>query len=165
MLPLFLYVIVLFGCGDNYRRIICKDHGFSIQLPEGWVVKKGHQGTVLLAAIPDGSSYSIIHQNINVVIEAINDSMSLEEYIDGQIALLKKLRGFLIKNRGYTVITGKQWPWFTYEYTILDTVYSAIVLVNKKNGRVFVITGIAEKKEFATFRKIFLDTARSFRFL
>lgn len=123
-----------------------------------------HKGARIIAIAPQGRELSYIRENINVVVEEIPRRITLNEYVDLQVQVLKRLKGITVLERIDTFIAGERAVRFSYSYSINDFGYRAIVHTMQRHRSFFVITGISQINNYNNFKKIFLASAASFRF-
>lgn len=123
-----------------------------------------HKGARIIAIAPQGKDLSYIRENINVVVEDVSRRITLDEYVDLQVQVLKRLEGITVLERVDTSIAGKRAVRFSYVYAIKDFGYRAIVHTLQRNHSFFVITGISQINNYNNFEKIFLASSTGFRF-
>lgn len=147
------------------RRYRCADDGFSILIPDSWKVHEHSRGTRIIAELPDSGSDIIIHQNLNVVVDASMDSVDLDTYVESQILSMRKLRGIEFSNREKAIIGGIPARYFTYHYVINDFGYRAVVYVVKSREVFIVITGISQDENYSSLAPVFHRIAKSVEFI
>jgi hypothetical protein len=150
-------------------RYYSREKGFSIEFPKDWKIEEGIMGTAILARVPQVEKGTRIKQNLNVTIQDKGkiEADSLEEFMERQLEGIKKLKSFkelTIHDEGYVIIDKVRSKWYICSYSFADRQVKMVVYILKKGTLFYLITGLADFKQFDIYMNIFNDTARSFRF-
>lgn len=157
-------------------RYYSREHGFSIVLPTGWAKQEnlanvsnpalGTNFTIVVAAVsPTEGSNDTFAENTLVGVLSFPSSISLTNFFElMRTDAESTLPGYRILEQGQVIINSNNAIWIvdspgTGQLNLRGLKY---FLVNGRKG--YFVQSLAAPASFTAYRRIFEDTARSFRF-
>lgn len=145
-------------------RYHSKEKGFSIRLPKEWERREGIMGTTVIALSPQEGPADQFRENVNVFVEELPRTISLEEYSTLSLANLRKLMtDFQELGTGEAVIGKATAVRRISSYRMGQFSLKALAYSLVKGRRAYVITCSSEAEQFDTYLGKFEDIAESFR--
>jgi hypothetical protein len=156
---------------DDSGRYFSKDGGFSIVFPTGWKIEAGPGlfGTNVVTAAEelemDGYEGLGFCGGLTIVDEKIPQKLSLEEYLQANLALMKLIipdfqEGEITDSK----VGGKHAKRLAYSYRLGDVKVNAFVYLTLNGGRGYAITAFEHDEHFPTYWDEFEAAIKTFRF-
>lgn len=166
LIGLIFFTLSLSACSPREpgRHYITKK-GFSIKTPENWETKEELMGMAFVTLSPQEGPADDFRENVNIIVEDLPRTLSLEEYYELSLANVRQLlTEFEEYESGQSSINGCDTKWLVYShrmgiFNIKVLVYSLI-----KGRRAYVITCSAAHDQFSIYRPQFEGIAGTFRF-
>ena len=162
--------IILAGCaGENapqtgrYRN---PEMSFSIQFHPGWEIVEG-----------DGSEYALVEavspwededdefaEHVSVDVEDLPDGTDLDAYYTETVeAQAAAIPGLYVEEEGRLTIGGIPARYVVFGFELEGYPMTAIGYSLIKDGRGYLIAGLAQAHKFVLYQQVFQNTAASFR--
>jgi hypothetical protein len=171
----FLSVVLLLpaifaACaGDNVPdpgRYHNTEIGFSIEFHPGWEIVEGdgYEYALVEAVSPWDGDQDEFAEHISVDVEDIPGGTDLDDYHAETVeAQAQAIPGFYVEEEGRTTIGGVPARYVIFGFESEGYHMTAIGYTVVKNGRGYLIAGLAEARTFVLYRDVFEKTAASFR--
>jgi len=147
---------------DRYTN---KEKGFSIKFPADWERKEGMMGTAVLALSPQEGTADQFRVNVNVTIEDLPKTLSLDEYVAAALGALRKVLTDLEEHENSAMnVAGTPAKRLIFSHRMGAIKVKAMQCVLVKGTRGYVITCSAAPDQFDNYRPKFDEIVQSFRF-
>ena len=142
---------------------VSKEKKFSITFPNDWEIKENFMGTTVLALRPAAAN-DVFRENINVVVEDVPKTMTVDQYFDASLASLKKLlTDFAEIAKGDSTINGQKLKWLTYRHRMGQLKPEVLVYCAVKDGRGYAVTCSTVEGGLDKWRKRFEEIVGTFK--
>ena len=145
------------------ERFVAKDKGFSIAIPEGYEMKKDYDQMIpVMMLSPMESDKDNFRENINVATEPFVGSSS--SYSLANLNEMKTaLTDFNLLKTGTKQVGDLTAYWFVYTFSYKEFKMQNLVYCFAFNGNGYGVTCSASTETFDKYKKIFEETAESFK--
>lgn len=169
-----LLVIVLFvtsmtvsGCKkkDEAGRYYSRDKGYSIKIPDSWDIKKAYLGTDIVAVSPPDGPLDDFHENFNVMVQPLNESLTVDQFYQKSIPGFKSVtQEFREHTHGYIELDGEKARWDIISHKMGPLTIKVLAYITIRNTSGYVITFSASEAKFSEYEEMFKNIADTFRF-
>ena len=165
-------IIVIFAlnsCANSpisgYTKFKNETIGFSIDMPEGWNILENYMGVTVASISPSDGPDDNYRENVNVFIELIRDTLSLEQYYQTNITRINQLSvDYKEIGNDDTKINDLKVKWLLYSYSMGEQEIKVLsyILIKGKFGLSINCSAVSDK--FPGYQKDFEKIGHSFRF-
>lgn len=157
-----------------------EEYGFRIEYPSYWTINENS----LTSAIPfkvstPRNSLSDFQEYMKVTVLDEATGNLEANFKENMVFLKENVPGFQVMNYGEAQIGKKRSLWATYSYEVVKKkkpflgmipridkkVYVAKSYTILHENKIYILTGTAEKENFARYEKMFDEMAQSFSFM
>jgi len=167
--PVILFVLFSFGAAAQ-QTFHNKKGGYQIVVPEKWTTRQ--DGDVTIIYVPDEGEMDTWKEKLEISVGSAQE-LTLEEAFDFYTRqdLPTAYTGFKIIKEGEEDIQGVSAKWIVFSFTgsgtvgsgeVSFTLYNLFCIVIK-NGKLYMLNGIAEKEYFPKLESDYLKIVRSFQ--
>lgn len=139
---------------------------FAIEIPTDWQIRSQYLGTAVMALSPQTDPADTFPENVNVVTEALQLDMSVQEYYDANLVSMKGMLTDLSVSEALPLsLAGTQAIQMTATHTMkgFHAKVLGIFLTHNKKG--YVITCTATPQTFDQYKAAFQTIISTFKFL
>ena len=165
-----LMAIIIAGCSGEKVPEVGRYHNdemcFSIEFHAGWEVIEGdgYEYALVEAVSPWDGDDDEFAEHISVDVEDLSGSTDLDAYhVETVKAQAEAIPGFYAEEEGRVTIGGMPARYVVFGFESEGYPMTAIGYTLVKNGRGYLIAGLAQAHEFVLYRDVFQQTAASFR--
>jgi len=162
--------VIMAGCASENASETGRYHndevGFSIEFHPGWEVVEGdgYEYALVEAVSPWDGDDDEFAEHVSVDIEDVDGGTDLDSYHAETIeAQAEAIPGFYIEEEGSMSIGGVPAKYVIFGFESEGYPMTAIGYTLLKNGRGYLIAGLAQAHTFVLYRDVFQHTAASFR--
>lgn len=166
----FLMAIIIAGCTSENVPETGRYHNdqmcFSIEFHQGWEVMEGdgYEYALVEAVSPWDGDDDEFAEHISVDVEDLSASTDLDAYHAETVeAQAEVMPGFYIEEEGKVTIGGVPARFVVFGFESGGYPMTAIGYTLVKNGRGYLIAGLAQAHKFVLYRDVFRKMAASFR--
>ena len=168
--PVFFLLLAAVSVSAQ-QSFVNKKGGYKITVPEKWKVEQ--EGEITSVYAPDEGEMDTWQEKIEVSLTDAND-LNLDEafefYIEQDLPAM--YNGLKIEHQGNELINGEKTKWAVISFAGSGTVGTTEVSFTlhnlfylfHKNGKLYMLNGIAEKSYYPKLENHFLEIVRSFQF-
>jgi hypothetical protein len=163
-------VIIITGCSSEsvpeagkYRNA---EMAFSIEFHPGWEIIEGdgYEYAIVEAVSPWDGDEDEFAEHISVDVEDLPGSTDLDAYHAETVeAQAEAIPGFCVEEEGRVTIGGVPARYVVFGFESDGYPMTAIGYTLIKNGKGYLIAGLAEAHKFVLYRDVFQQTAATFR--
>lgn len=164
---IFLTSMTMTGCKkkDEAGRYYNRDKGFSIKIPDSWDTKKAYLGTDIVAISPPEGPGDEFHENFNVLVQPLNESMTVDQFYQKSIPGFKTVTTeFRELSHGYCELDGKMSRWDIISHKMGPLTIKVLTYITIHNANGYVLTFSASEAKFGEYEQMFRNIADTFRF-
>jgi hypothetical protein len=162
--------IIVAGCsnddiadrGTYHNAEMC----FSMEFHPGWEIVEGdgYEYALVEAVSPWDGDDDEFAEHMSVDVEDIQGGTDLDAYHAETVeAQAEAIPGFHVEEEGRLAIGGLQARYVVFGFEMDGYPMTAIGYTMVKDGRGYLIAGLAESHKFILYRDVFQKTAESFR--
>ena len=164
---IFFTSMTVTGCKkkDEAGRYYSRNKGYSIKIPDSWDTKKAYLGTDIVAVSPSEGPDDDFHENFNVMVQPLNESLTVDQFYQKSIPGFKTItKEFREHSHGYVELDGKKarWDILSHKMGPLTIKVLAYITIHSTNG--YVITFSSSEAKFSRYEEMFKNIADTFRF-
>ena len=146
-------------------RYVDSNRGFSITLPTGWQQDKDALGTAIMAISKKESESDAFRENINVVVETLQGTMSSKDYFEAsQNAIKRVFQDFKLEKTGSAKLSGKDFYWSVFSHRTPKNRAKVLQYVAVNGLRAYIVTCSSAPEKFDRFRPVFESSVKTFKF-
>jgi hypothetical protein len=162
--------ILMAGCvGENVSdegRYSNSEMSFSIEFHPGWEIIEGdgYEYALVEAVSPWDGEDDMFAEHVSVDVEDLRGDTDLDAYHTETVeAQAEAIPGFYVEEEGRTTIGGVAARYVVFGFESEGYPMTAIGYTLIKDGKGYLIAGLAEAHTFVLYKDVFQQTAASFR--
>ncbi len=153
----------LSGCEFNWRRYSSKEYGFSLLLPANWEEVEERKTVIMLRASRDNAT-DRFQETINVVVTEFPTDILLSTFFELNKEELLRVFPAAFNIMESNIFAGRVFgKLLTFDGRVEDTVLRVLTACWIKNKRAYVVTCVAEVKNFPKYSRLFKKVLGSMR--
>ena len=161
--------VLLAGCGGSKKepdRYYHDTTGFSIQFPDGWMLREGDgvQASLVEGVSPWESEDDQFSEYVAVDVDELTGKVELEEYFNEYCTeQAAEFSNYEEIERGERTIGGKPAMYLLFEFGMEEGFNRALAFMLVKDKRAYLVSCLAEVSKFDDYRDTFEEAVSSFR--
>jgi hypothetical protein len=149
------------------ERYYDRASGFSIKYPESWSIIEGHsEDEPLVEGLsPWEDDYDEFAEHVTVDVELVEAGTSLEAYFHETIeAQAAEIPGFQLTEQARMKIDGEDAIWIVFSLESEGGMITVLAYTMIRGERGYLVSCVAQATKFGSYRPLFEEVARTFRF-
>lgn len=144
------------------QRVSNDEVGVSLAIPAGWKKASVYQQAAFVLIEPPTEAGDSFSENVSMVLDVFSAPLTLDQYFQvSQDAIQQALKQVAIQQTGETLLGGQRVKWLRYSHVMKVGELVALQYYVVKGGKGYVLTYTSRLEDFARYRELFEENAKT----